>query len=343
MKSLAVVILNWNGRKHLETYLPSVSEHSQAFDVIVVDNASTDDSVSFIKEKYPEIQIISNNTNEGFAKGYNDGLLQIKGQYKYYVLLNSDVAVTANWIEPLLEKLEADATIAAMQPKILSDRDRSSFEHAGAAGGFMDTDGYPFCRGRIFFELELDKGQYDTDMDIFWATGACMFVRAKVFHELGGFDADFFAHMEEIDLCWRMQLCGHKIQYAHASKVYHLGGGTLDYSSPRKIYLNFRNSLFTIYKNYQGFLFGKILKRFVLDYVAMGSFLLKREFRTILEVFKAQKDFLGQLSNLKRKRKSLKEKIVARPILRGTYSKSIVWSFFFQGKKKFQDLDKSAF
>jgi GT2 family glycosyltransferase len=244
----AVVILNWNGRNFLETFLPSVLEYSaRCADVIVADNASTDDSVAFLQEHYPQIRIIEHPKNGGFSKGYNDALKQIDAEY--YILLNSDVEVTPNWITPVIEMMDADPSIAACQPKLRSFEDRSQFEYAGAAGGFIDAYGYPFCRGRIFDVLEEDRGQYDDACEVFWATGACLFVRADLYHALGGLDEDFFAHMEEIDFCWRLKNNGHKVMYCPDSTVYHVGGGALPKSSPRKTYLNFRNNLALLVKN----------------------------------------------------------------------------------------------
>lgn len=341
MKEIAVVILNWNGKHHLETYLPSVVENSSEADIIVIDNFSTDNSVEFLKEKYPQIKQIQNHSNGGFAKGYNDGLKKLKGEYKYYILLNSDVRVTPSWITPILKYLKANPEVSCAQPKILADKRPTFFEHAGAAGGFIDKNGYPFCRGRIFSEVEEDINQYNQSSEIFWATGACMFVNANIFHEIGGFDEDYFAHMEEIDLCWRMKLKGYKVYYCADSVVYHLGGGTLDYLSPRKVYLNFRNSLFTLYKNYQGnFLFFKILNRFLFDYIAVAMFLLKFDFKSTREVFRAQIHFFKHKKVLKIKRKHIQEAVVKKD-LSGVFQKSIVWTFFLFRKKKFSDLNQS--
>jgi GT2 family glycosyltransferase len=341
LQKLAVVILNWNGRNHLEEFLPSVVKHSADFEIVLVDNASTDDSVSFLKGNYPEIKLVFNTENGGFAKGYNEGLEQIKDQYEYYVLLNSDVEVTENWISPVLSLLESDESIAGCQPKVLSYKRKNFFEHAGAAGGFIDKNGYPFCRGRIFSEVEEDKGQYNTTTEIFWATGACMFVRANKFHELGGFDADYFAHMEEIDLCWRMKINGLKLFYCAESTVYHLGGGTLDYMSPRKVYLNFRNSLYTLYKNYQGkYLFFKIFWRTTLDYIAFWMFVFKFDFKSAKEVMRAQIHFIKHIKQSKAKRKQIKSTSTTYNET-GVFDKSIVFSFFLFGKKKFSDLDSN--
>ena len=345
MDKLGIIILNWNGKKHLETYLPSVISNSGEHKVVVVDNNSSDDSVSFLKLTYPQIELIHNIENGGFAKGYNDGLEQIKGRFDYYVLLNSDVEVTANWISPILDLMEKDKTVSACQPKVLAYKNKTKFEHAGASGGYLDKNGYPFCRGRIFDDVEEDKGQYDTIEEIFWATGACMFVRSRLFHELGGFDEDYFAHMEEIDLCWRMKLHGQKIMVNPNSVVYHLGGGTLNYLSPRKVFLNFRNSLFTLYKNYRGkFLFFKILWRIFLDYIAVFAFVLNGEFKGSWQIIKAQFHFLKQFGVMKKKRKSLLESTKGKKANRkGIYNKSVVFSRFIKFKKHFSDLNLNSF
>ena len=343
MERTAIVILNWNGRKHLEEFLPSVVSNSPTCDIIVIDNYSSDDSVAFLKENYPKIELIHNKENGGFAKGYNDGLKQIKSKYEYYVLLNSDVEVTKNWVEPIISMLDLDKTIAACQPKVLAYKSKEKFEHAGACGGFMDINGYPFCRGRQFSYVEKDENQYNNPREIFWATGACMFVRVEAFQKLEGFDEDYFAHMEEIDLCWRMKLQGMKIMVNPQSTVYHLGGGTLNYLSPRKVYLNFRNSLFTLYKNYTGkYLFLKILWRMMLDYVAFFKFVVQGDFKASIQVFKAQKDFFIGFKKMRIKRKKIHlESTDFNPI--GIYKKSIVFSVYIQKKTKFSDLEEKDF
>jgi GT2 family glycosyltransferase len=263
---IAVVILNWNGEKLFDTFLPSVLQNSatENIEIIVADNASSDHSVEHIRKNYPSVKIISLESNYGFAEGYNQTLKKLKADY--FVLLNSDVKVTPNWIESCIAIFEADKTIAAVQPKILSYNEPENFEYAGAGGGFIDKFGYPFCRGRILNRIERDSGQYNHKSPIFWASGACMFVRAEAFKTAGGFDGDFWAHMEEIDLCWRMKSRGYKIVYQPESVVYHLGGGTLSYGSPRKIYLNFRNNLFMLFKNLPKHQFKRIfLARMILD------------------------------------------------------------------------------
>ena len=244
---IAVVILNWNGKALLERFLPSVLEYSKGTDVYVVDNASTDGSVDFLREHYPTIKIVENSTNGGFAKGYNEGLQHVKADV--YCLLNSDVEVTPDWLEPIKNTFKTQPEAAIIQPKILDLMQKDHFEYAGAAGGFLDKFGYPFCRGRIFQTIEKDEGQYDDIREVFWATGACMFIKSDVFWSLGGFDEDYFAHQEEIDLCWRAQNAGHKVFYVGHSHVYHLGGSTLSNMNPKKTFLNFRNSLYSITKN----------------------------------------------------------------------------------------------
>ena len=296
---VAVVILNWNGRNYLRQFLPSVISNSGDAEIIVADNASTDDSCEVLRKEFPAVKQILNKENFGFAGGYNEALRHV--QADYFVLLNSDVEVTPQWISPVIEMMEKDPSIAACQPKILSHADHASFEYAGAAGGFIDKYGYPFCRGRIFDSLERDNGQYDDARQIFWATGACMFVRASAFRNVQGFDASFFAHMEEIDLCWRMQNAGGKIWYCPASKVYHVGGGTLHKSNPHKTYLNFRNNLLMLYKNLPESEFKKVFFfRRVFDFLAAIKFLFSSGgLKEMKSVLRAHKDFRRMKKNLK--------------------------------------------
>jgi len=242
----AIVILNWNGQKLLEQFLPSVVAHSNEAEIYIADNASTDDSLSYVSDRYPNVKIIKNQTNGGYAKGYNDALKHVDANI--FCLLNSDVEVTENWLAPVLDVFKNEPNTAIIQPKILDYKNKAYFEYAGAAGGFIDKYGYPYCRGRIFDTLEKDFGQYDDLADIFWASGACFFVRSTIFKKLNGFDERFFAHMEEIDFCWRAKNLGYTIRYAYNSKVYHLGGATLSKANAKKTYLNFRNSLFTLIK-----------------------------------------------------------------------------------------------
>ncbi len=333
----AVVILNWNGRKFLEQFLPNVIENSPEAEVIVADNASTDDSVEFLKQNFPQLRIIINNSNGGFSKGYNDALAQIDAEY--FVLLNSDIEVTPNWISPIIQMMDNDPQIAVCQPKILSYFERHKFEYAGAAGGFIDRFGYPFCRGRLFQDLEDDHGQYDDVCEVFWATGAAMFVRADVYKQLGGLDEDFFAHMEEIDFCWRAKNANYKIMYCPQSSVYHIGGGTLPKSSSRKTYLNFRNNLSLLYKNLPTKdMLPVFTFRVLFDVVASLSFLTHSldEFRA---VFRAYRHFIRMFPKNRDKRHSAPKQ---HPVSR-IYSPSIVWDYYVFGKKKFSELRQADF
>lgn len=338
-KKIAIVILNWNGVKLFDTFLPSVIQYSNSENtaIIVADNGSADNSVAYLRKNYPSIKIIDLKQNFGFAEGYNRALKQVKANY--LVLLNSDVKVTENWLEPCIKQFENDARIAAIQPRILSYKHPNEFEYAGAAGGFIDKYGYPFCRGRILNVLEKDDNQYNQSSPIFWATGACMFVRAEAFNKAGGFDGDFWAHMEEIDLCWRLKSQGYKIRYEPQSIVYHLGGGTLSYGSPRKIYLNFRNNLYMLFKNLPKNKFKRIfLTRMVLDGVAAAKFIFGFNFREFKAVAKAHASFYRNLGKLIKKRKETQKMVVAteHPEI---YSKSIMWKFFVQKQRKFSDLN----
>lgn len=335
MSTTSVVILNYNGQKILEQFLPSVIQHSQNYEIVVADNCSTDSSVSFIKEHYPDIKIVQIPENRGYSSGYNYALKQI--QSEYYILLNSDVEVSENWIAPIIELMEKDPKIAAAQPKILSFHNREKFEYAGAAGGFLDTLGYPFCRGRIFNTIENDNGQYDDQRTVFWATGACLFIRSSVFHELEGFDDDFFAHMEEIDLCWKINNIGLKIIYTSSSVVYHVGGGTLQKSNPKKTYLNFRNGLSLIYKNYStSDLIIKLPLRIILDWIAAFQMLFHSP-RDFFSVMRAHWDFIKllPLNTKKRGAQKKKETTKSTPLV---LNKSIIWEYFIKRKSKFSDL-----
>jgi GT2 family glycosyltransferase len=336
---VAVVILNWNGKSFLQKFLPSVVSCNCSFsEIIVADNASTDDSIAFLKENYPAIKIIVNQENGGFAKGYNDALKHV--QAEYYVLLNSDVEVSAGWIEAVIALMDTDKNIAACQPKIRAYNDREFFEYAGAAGGFIDKYGYPFCRGRILDHLEKDKGQYDDVREIFWATGACMFVRSECFHKVNGFDEDFFAHMEEIDLCWRLKNLGHKIMYCPDSTVYHVGGGTLSKTSPRKTYLNFRNNLQLICKNHPPQYFvPKLLWRMILDGIAGIKFLISGQFTHFVAILKAHFSFYASFSGTMKKRRALKKEITQHTTS-AVYLHSIISDFYLRGKKTFLEIDK---
>ena len=326
MQKVAVVILNWNGKKWLEKFLPSVTTHSKNADIYVIDNLSTDDSISFLKENYPEIQLIFNKENYGFAAGYNEGLKEIKNEF--YCLLNSDVEVTENWIDPILDLFEKNHSIAAIQPKILSYADKNRFEFAGAAGGLIDNLGYPYCRGRVFDVTELDKGQYDDETEIFWASGCSLFIRSKDFWDENGFDERFFAHQEEIDLCWRLKNKGKKIFYTSKSTVYHVGGGTLNKQNPQKTYLNFRNNLSMMAKNLPfPKVFYLIFLRLCLDGVAGIYFGLKNGFPHLWAIVRAHFAFYKQLPETIRRRGN-------HQISNYYQTKRLLFSHFLGSKKK---------
>lgn len=338
MNKIAIVILNWNGKKHLENFLPSVIQHSTQDDVViyVVDNGSSDDSVLFLKSKYPSIQLICFDKNHGFAGGYNKAVKLINA--KYYIVLNSDVEVTPNWINPIVDLMESDQKVAAAMPKIKAYHDKDSFEYAGAGGGFIDKFGYPFCRGRILNQIEKDEGQYNDIKEVFWATGACMFVRASAFKELEGFDDDFFAHMEEIDLCWRFKNAGYKIMYNGNVEIYHVGGGTLPNNNPRKLYLNYRNNWFMLFKNLKrNKLIPILLVRYILDWASAFIYLLSFQFSFAARVFKAHFAFWLNLKMLRKKRKKIKKQFVADKHDE-IFPKSIVFNFFVLKKKIFREL-----
>lgn len=342
MKKVGVVILNWNGVALLKKFLPSVVESLPDYaEVIIADNASTDGSVEFVRSAYPTVRIIQNKENGGFAKGYNDALENL--DHELFVLLNSDIETPNNWIEPIAELMFEDPTIGAAMPKILQQSKKTHFEYAGAAGGFIDKWGFPFCRGRIFNDLEEDLGQFDDDVDVFWATGACMFVRNEVFKKLGGFDEFFFAHMEEIDLCWRIQRLGYKIKAVGKSKVYHVGGGTLNKISPRKTYLNFRNNLLLLLKNHPPKHFKRILfQKMVMDGVASFKFLVEGNFRHSWAVLLGHFSFYKVFGKYWKLRKSLEEDL-GHGKTAVVFNKSIVVVYFLKGVKFFQKLDKTAF
>ena len=311
MKQTAVVILNWNGQKHLAHYMPSVVGNTPAdVRIVVADNGSTDDSVEFLKANYPSVEILQLDKNYGFAEGYNRALREIKAEY--YVLLNSDVEPTKGWIEPLVQTLKNDKSIAAVAPKLLSDVERDKFEYAGAAGGFIDYLGYPLCRGRILSTIEQDNGQYNTAREVFWASGAAFCCRAEVFHKLGGFDSDFFAHMEEIDLCWRMQLAGYKVFSEPRSVVYHLGGGTLPNESPNKLYLNYRNNLAMLFKCAPTAqrLTAAVLRPMA-DMLSVVIYLLKGEPKLARATLRAYRDFFAWHKELGKKRSAIRGAAVA--------------------------------
>ncbi len=330
---VAVVILNWNGKKLLEQYLPSIVQFSSEIaDIYVADNASSDDSVSFVKEQFPSVQIVENATNGGYAKGYNDALASIEADI--YCLINSDVEVTKDWLIPVLDLFKEEPNTAIVQPKLLDYKDKSKFEYAGAGGGFVDLYGYPYCRGRVFNFLETDNGQFDDVTEIFWASGACFFIRSEVYDQLGGFDEDYFAHQEEVDLCWRTQNEGFDIKYVGGSTVYHVGGATLQESNPRKTFLNFRNSLLNIIKNVpkKWFLFV-VFSRLILDGVAGIKFALELRPVHTLAIIKAHFSLYANFYKFLKKRKQLQKK--------HNYNlhTSVVWQHFVLRKKTFKDLN----
>jgi len=327
---LAIVILNWNGQKFLAQFLPALVKYAPVYsEIIVADNASADHSVEFLKTEYPTIKIIQNNENGGFSKGYNEALRQIEAEY--YCLLNSDVEVTENWIEPIVALLDDNPDVAVVHPKLLSFAHKTQFEYAGACGGFLDYLGYPFCRGRVFESLEQDTGQYNEAMEVFWATGAALFVRSSVFRAANGLDEDFFAHMEEIDFCWRVKSLGYKIMVEPKSVIYHVGGGTLPKNSARKTYLNFRNNMFLLLKNLpKNKLFPVFLLRFSLDQIAALFFLLRGHWKDTRAVYRAQLSFLRQFRKMKQKRRNINAQVY-----RQTYSKSVVFGHYIRKKTRF--------
>jgi GT2 family glycosyltransferase len=334
---VAVVILNWNGKIFLERFLPGVIAHSAPAVVIVADNASSDESVSWLRTHHPDVRVIENSFNGGFAQGYNEALQQVEAEY--FVLLNSDIEVPDGWLEPLVELMDRSPDVAACQPKIIDYYRRHLFEYAGAAGGFIDLFGYPFCRGRVFMELEEDKGQYDDEVEVFWATGACLMVRASLYREVGGLDNDFFAHMEEIDLCWRLKNAGYRIMATGKSSVFHVGGGTLPKKSARKTYLNFRNNFVLLYKNLPTRrLLPVFVLRIFLDWIAAFKFLAEGGGGDFLAVIKAHTHFFLSLPRHHQKRRR-------QPTHRnsGVYRRSIVVEYYLRGRKRFTDLLTNQF
>lgn len=334
---IAIVILNWNGAHLFSKFLPSVIEHSrgQGVTIYVADNGSTDNSVEYLAQNFPEVTLIEMGANYGFAKGYNVALQKITAEY--YVLINSDIEVTENWLWPCIERLESNKELAALQPKILSYNQRNYFEYAGAAGGFLDMWGFPFCRGRVLSVTEEDTGQYDEPVSLMWATGACLFIRADVFRETGGFDDDFFAHMEEIDLCWRLKNQGWTIGVEPRSVAYHLGGATLSYQSPQKVFLNFRNNLWMLFKNLpKGKLLPVMFSRMVLDGIAAAHFLSVGQFSAFKAVFRAHMAFYSSLKHFIHKRKELLPKVIKQQhpeIFKG----SMVFRFYLRKQQYFNE------
>ena len=338
--NISIVILNWNGKHFLEKYLSGVEAHSQlpGVEVVVADNASTDDSITYLQTHHPNVRIIQLDRNYGFAEGYNQALLHVDADY--YVLLNSDVETTPGWLQPLLDLMRQKPDIAACMPKIRSASDRTNFEYAGAAGGFMDKYGYIFCRGRLFHTVEKDTGQYDSETEIFWATGACCMINAKLFHKVGGFDGQFFAHMEEIDLCWRLKNAGYTIWYTYRSTVYHVGGGTLPQSSQLKTFLNYRNNLLMMYKNLMPHQHCKRILhiRMALDGISAVHSLLQGDVSVLKAVWKAHKSYRKlrsayHLNLIQGSSTNVKKPPLSYPSC--VYRHSVVYQYFIKGRKTF--------
>lgn len=340
---VAVVILNYNGKSWLEQFLPNVIQHTtySNAEIVIIDNASTDNSIDFLQNNFPQLTLVINKSNTGYAGGYNEGLKEIKSDY--YILLNSDVEVTENWIENTMNFMLKDELMVACQPKILSFHERNKFEYAGAAGGFIDKYGYPFCRGRIFDTCEEDHGHYNQSGEIFWASGACFFVKADIFHKVGGFDADFFAHMEEIDLCWRLKNLGYKIAYCSQSKVYHVGGGTLNKSNPRKTLLNFRNNRKLLRKNLtENELQSIYFTRNRLDQLAAVVALAKGNIKEAQAIRQGLNEYKSSIEKWNKKR-SENEKLqttiaIGKPNKYGILKESIIWLYFVKSIKKFNQI-----
>ncbi|UGU16360.1 glycosyltransferase family 2 protein [Sinomicrobium kalidii] len=330
---VAVVILNWNGKQLLERFMPSVLAHSPGADIYVADNASTDNSIGFLRDSFPQVKIIQNPVNGGFAKGYNDALKHVDADI--FCLLNSDIEVTKDWLSPIVDIFRDRPDVGIAQPKILDYKQKDFFEYAGAAGGYIDRLGYPFCRGRVFQTLERDHGQYDDTREIFWATGACMFIRREVFEDLCGFDEDYFAHQEEIDLCWRAGNAGHTVLYVGQSHVYHIGGATLHNMNPKKTFLNFRNSLFSLTKNAPSrYVFPLVFARLTLDGIAGIRFVFQLKFKHCLAVLRAHVSYYYHLKNTIKKRGKGNKK--------GHYYviKSVVWAYYITNVRVYPRLVK---
>lgn len=338
MAKVAIVILNWNGQAMLAKYLPNVIEYSrQDAEVWVADNCSSDQSMRLLETRFPQVKTIVLEQNFGFAEGYNRALKQIEAEY--YVLLNSDVEVSHHWLTPLVEFMDSHLQVAACQPKLLAEYDKDSFEYAGACGGFLDRYGYPFCRGRIFNTVERDNGQYDYQQEVLWATGACMMIRAKDYWEAGGLDGRFFAHNEEIDLCWRLRLMGRKIYCIPESEVYHVGGGTLPKSNPMKTFLNFRNNLTMLYKNLSDSELSHVMRmRWFLDYLAAFEMLiLGKNWGDFKAVFKARKAFKAWRSEFDEDRRRIQSQRTEKSVPQ-VFGISILWQYYAKGIKTFKDL-----
>lgn len=338
----AVVVLSYNGKSYHEQFFPLLVKESEGlYDVILIDNASTDDTADYVRTNFPSVHIIQLPVNKGFTGGYAEGIKQLSTQY--LVLLSADFEVSESWFQPLHSFMNEHSDIAVIQPKIRYQKEKHMFEYAGAAGGFIDSLGYPFCRGRMFFTLEEDKDQYNEPIECFWASGGCFMIRAELFKEFGGLEPDFFAHMEEIDLCWRLKNAGHKIYCVPSSTVFHVGGSVISYGSPQKAYLNFRNGLFMMVKNLPSTeLLPKLFIRMSLDGVAAIKGLLSGNFGEFVAILKAHLHFYRGLPGFIRKRKMARKQVKERN-LKGIYKGSVVWEYFIKGKKKFSELDINLF
>jgi len=336
-KKVAVVVISYNGAELLRKFIPPIlNAEYDNFEVYVINNASTDDTAELLATEFPQVKVVTIAVNKGFTNGYVEGLAQI--DHEYYVLVSSDIEVTSNWMKPIIDLMDSDQSIAACQPKIKSYDDKTLFEYSGSAGGYMDALGYPFCRGRLFFTMEEDKGQYEDTRETFWASGGCLFIRSELYHRSGGLDNDFYAHMEEIDLCWRLKNMGYKIMVCPKSVVYHVGGHIIKYGSPVKVYRNFRNSLITNLKNMRtGELLWKIPVRMTLDLVYEIKALLAGNFTEYINIAKAHLHFLIYLPKWLKKRREV-QRMVSNPNRAGMYPGSVVFAYFIQKKKKFSDL-----
>jgi GT2 family glycosyltransferase len=336
MTKLSIVILNWNGAEMMRRFLPSVLQHSTEAEIVVVDNGSTDDSLQMLSQNFPSVRQVVLDTNYGFADGYNKGLKEIEAEY--YLLLNSDVEVRKGWLKPMLAYMDSHPDVAACQPKLLCQWSPSDFEYAGACGGYIDALGYPYCRGRVMGTIESDKGQYDNIAPILWATGACLLVRANDYWQAGGLDGRFFAHQEEIDLCWRLRSRGRGIVCVPQSVAYHLGGGTLPQGNPRKTFLNFRNNLLLLYKNLPQERLVKVMRiRFWLDALASIQFLLTLQWGSFLAVWKARKAFRQMRSDFKKDREENLRQTKLSPVPeQSTFS--LLWQYYVKGRKTYHDL-----
>jgi GT2 family glycosyltransferase len=334
----AVVVLSYNGKHLHQLFFPELLQEAKGnYDLVLVDNASTDDTADYVRTHFPDVSIVTVQVNHGFANGYYEGLKEIKA--KYYVLLSADFEITPGWFQPLHQLMERHPEIGACQPKIKYYKEKEKFEYAGAGGGFIDKWGYLFCRGRIFFTLEEDKGQYDNTIETFWASGGCMFINAELYHKLGGLDRDLYAHMEEVDLCWRMKNNGYKIAYCGTSTVYHIGGSVISYGSPQKIFYNYRNSLILLLKNLPSSRLWWLLPfRLILDGVSGARALLKGDFKELKAIVRAHWSFFMSFSSWWKKR-AISKSLITQPTMHGIYPKSIIWEYFAKNKKLYTDLD----